>query len=184
MTSTDWCRGLWGPWSGFGVAAALLLAAGSVPAAAGQGAGDFNGDGRDDLAIGVPFENGAAGAVNVLYGSKKGLKAKKSQLWHQNTKGIAEQAALGDWFGFTLTAGHFNKGKHRDLAIGVPNEDLLDSEGLEILNAGAVNVIYGTKKGLKAKGDQLWHQNKLGGEDGAEADDIFGRALPGSPAEF
>src|SRR5688572_28789781 len=32
-------------------------------------AGDFNGDARDDLAVGVPFENGFAGAVNVIYGS-------------------------------------------------------------------------------------------------------------------
>ena len=32
-------------------------------------AGDFNGDGLDDLAIGAPGEDGAAGAVYVLYGS-------------------------------------------------------------------------------------------------------------------
>jgi FG-GAP repeat len=45
--------------------------------------GDFNGDGFDDLAIGVPGEDvvtaagtiPTAGAVNVIYGSSSGLSA-------------------------------------------------------------------------------------------------------------
>lgn len=45
--------------------------------------GDFNGDGFDDLAIGVPFEDviteagtlETAGAVNIIYGSSTGLSA-------------------------------------------------------------------------------------------------------------
>jgi hypothetical protein len=32
-------------------------------------AGDFNGDGRADLAIGAPGENNARGVVHVLYGA-------------------------------------------------------------------------------------------------------------------
>jgi hypothetical protein len=40
-------------------------------------AGDFNRDGKDDLAIGVPLEDLGnirdAGAVNVIYGSDNGL---------------------------------------------------------------------------------------------------------------
>ena len=39
-------------------------------------AGDFNGDGFGDLAVGVPSESEVspfAGAVNVLYGSAAGL---------------------------------------------------------------------------------------------------------------
>lgn len=57
--------------------------------------GDFNGDGRDDLAVGVPAEdlygvNGSvegAGAMNVIYGSSIGLNTSKGsipdQFWTQ-----------------------------------------------------------------------------------------------------
>jgi hypothetical protein len=55
--------------------------------------GDFNGDGIDDLAIGVPGEDvdgiSNAGAVNVLYGSAGGLRSVDDQLWQQGTAGIA-----------------------------------------------------------------------------------------------
>jgi hypothetical protein len=61
--------------------------------------GDFNGDGIDDLAIGVPGEDvdgiSNAGAVNVLYGSAGGLRSADDQLWQQGTAGIA--GAPGEW---------------------------------------------------------------------------------------
>ena len=31
---------------------------------------DFNGDGKDDLAVGVPGENTGAGGVHIIYGAK------------------------------------------------------------------------------------------------------------------
>jgi hypothetical protein len=56
-------------------------------------AGDFNGDTRDDLAVGVVGQKvhraAFAGAVNVIYGSAYGLTAKGDQLWFQNSPGIA-----------------------------------------------------------------------------------------------
>jgi hypothetical protein len=50
--------------------------------------GDFDGDGQDDLAVGVPEEDIGtvtdAGAVNVLYGTAGGgLTAAGNQFWHQ-----------------------------------------------------------------------------------------------------
>ncbi len=47
-----------------------------------RGQPDFNGDGFADLAVGAPLEDGAAtdaGAVNVLYGSARGLTATGNQ---------------------------------------------------------------------------------------------------------
>jgi hypothetical protein len=69
-------------------------------------AGDFDGDGFDDLAIGVPEEDvgGAsdAGAVNVLFGSAAGLTAAGSQIWHQDSAGVPGAAENFDRFGNVL----------------------------------------------------------------------------------
>ena len=68
--------------------------------------GDFDGDGKDDLAIGAPGEDiGAiadAGAANVLYGSAAGLTATGDQLFHQNATGVLGVAEAGDLFGASL----------------------------------------------------------------------------------
>jgi hypothetical protein len=66
---------------------------------------DFNGDGAADLAIGAPGENDFAGLAHVLYGSAAGLTATGSQVWSQNSPGIADVAEASDVFGETLAAG-------------------------------------------------------------------------------
>ncbi|GAB4536116.1 MAG: hypothetical protein Tsb0014_23640 [Pleurocapsa sp.] len=146
----------------------------------GQGltAGDFNGDDKDDLAIGVPGEDIDdildAGAVNVIYGSDIGLTARDNQIWQQNSPDIAGKAEDNDALGKSLTAGDFNGDGKDDLAIGVPGEDLG-----EILDAGAVNVIYGSDTGLTSTNNQVWHQNSIETETivSAEDDDALGESL-------
>ena len=145
-------------------------------------AADFNGDGRDDLAIAVPGEDLStlvtvnAGAVNVIYGrsSTLGLTSAGDQLWHQDRPGINDVAEKDDRFGSALTAGDFNGDGKADLAIGVSLEDIGT-----ISNAGAVNVVYGrySYSGLNAQGDQFWHQNSVSIEGVAEATDRFGSEL-------
>ncbi len=139
-------------------------------------AGDFNGDGRADLAIGVRNESigtiAGAGAVNILCGSSSGLTATGDQIWHQNTAGIKGGAEANDSFGSALAAGDFNGDRRTDLAIGEPIESIGS-----ILGAGAVNVIYGSSSGLTATSDQIWHQNTAGINGGAEADDQFSSSL-------
>lgn len=139
-------------------------------------AGDFNNDGRADLAIGVPLEDlgatGNVGAVNVLYGSASGLTATGDQFWHQDVTGILGVANAGDQFGRALTTGDFDNDSRDDLAIGVPLEDLTGQT-----NVGAVNVIYGAAGGLTATGDDFWHQDVAGVLGVADASDNFGDAL-------
>jgi FG-GAP repeat len=72
---------------------------------------DFNGDGAADLAIGVPGEDDFSGVVQVLSGaSPGGLTGTGSQLWSQNSPGIADTAETEDLFGATLAAGSLSTG--------------------------------------------------------------------------
>jgi FG-GAP repeat len=68
--------------------------------------GDYDGDGKADLAIGVPHENTSgkvgAGAVHVIYGTPNKLRAAGSQFWHQDSPDIEDAAELDDHFGGAL----------------------------------------------------------------------------------
>jgi hypothetical protein len=138
-----------------------------------SGAGDFDGDGFDDLAVGAAFgeDVGAvvdAGSVNVIYGSKDGLTARGDQFWTQDSPGILDMAEEADNFGCYIGPGHFDRDKYEDVAICVQTEDLA------ALDQGAVNVIYGSKDGLSAEGNQFWSQDSPGIEDIGEEGDFFG----------
>lgn len=108
---------------------------------------DFNNDGFDDVAIGVPFDtigSVKAGAVQLIYGSTTGLNESRhpDQHFHRNTSGIPGVAANLERFGDALAAGDFNQDGNMDLAIGVPNG--LDNQP----NAGLVDIIFGSNSGL------------------------------------
>ena len=147
-------------------------------------AGDFNNDGLDDLAIGVPGENVGttsirqAGAVHILHGSSNGLSTSTplaDQFWAQNSANVDDTSEAGDNFGSSLAAGDFNRDGMDDLAIGVPEEDISTFS-----SAGAVNVIYGSTNGLSAitpLEDQFWTQNSANVEDVSEIVDFFGSSL-------
>ncbi|MGI8876198.1 MAG: hypothetical protein ACR2KP_18110 [Egibacteraceae bacterium] len=141
-------------------------------------AGDFDGDGTDDLAIGAHFEtfggNNRAGVVQVLYGTAGGLDAAGNQLWSQDSPQIKEVAEGGDFFGEALAAGDFDGDGVDDLAIGAPGESFGGKD-----SAGVVQVLYGTSGGLAAAGNQLWHQDSPGIKEVAESADRFGEVLPG-----
>ncbi|MGH9004942.1 MAG: FG-GAP repeat protein, partial [Acidimicrobiia bacterium] len=131
---------------------------------------DFNGDGAADLAIGVPGENNFSGVVQVLYGaSPGGLTGTGTQLWSQNSPGIASAPERNDQFGGVLAAGDFNGDAAADLAIGVPGENNF---------SGVVHVLHGSSPGgLTGIGSQLWSQNSPGIASAPEPGDQFGSVL-------
>lgn len=137
---------------------------------------DFNGDGFADLVVGVPSEDvGAiqdAGAVNVIYGSAKGLMARANQVWSQDSSGIPGTAERGDRFGTAAVSADFNGDGFADLAVGVPEEAIGARSG-----AGAVVVLYGSRRGLRSSGSRMFSQAAAGVPGTAEAYDLFGGAL-------
>ena len=137
---------------------------------------DFNQDGFDDLAIGVPREDrgaaGDAGTVNVLLGAAAGLTAAADQRWDQDSAGILDVAEANDQFGHALVAADFNADGFGDLAIGVVGEDIG-----ALASAGAAHLFLGSAAGLTAAGDQFWQQDSAGVLDTAEGGDQYGDAL-------
>ncbi len=137
---------------------------------------DFNGDGRDDMAVGIPFEDLGtvedAGAVLVVYGTATGLNSTGSQVWTQDVPNVPDTGEAGDKFGDALAGGDFNGDGFADLAIGVPNESIGAGQ------TGAVNIIYGSAIGLLATAtDKLWHQDSPRVREINETGDHFGNAL-------
>jgi hypothetical protein len=143
----------------------------SALSGAGSVRADFNGDGRDDLAVGAPLEDlgglTEAGQVTVIYGSAAGLDTSTSQLWNQDSPGIADRAEEDDEFGTALAAGDFDGDGRDDLAVGVCQED----------GVGAVNVILGSPAGLAATGNQFFSQGTPGIGGAPEPGDNFGCSL-------
>jgi hypothetical protein len=135
-------------------------------------AGDFNGDHREDLAVGAGQENQGRGVVHVLLGSASALTATGSQLWSQGSGGVGGLAEVGDSFGSTLATGAINSGGHADLAIAAPGEDVGG-----VMDAGAVNVLYSSAGGLTAAGNQVWSQDSPGVANITQPRDLFGSSL-------
>jgi len=140
-------------------------------------AGDFDCDGFDDLAIGVPDDDDSGGALNrvgyvtVLYSSETGLVAAGHQLWDQQSL-AAEEEESEDRFGETLVAGDFDADGCMDLVVGIPYEDIGT-----IVDAGAIQVIYGAPGGLTAAGNAFFRQGADGVQGAPQAGDTFGFSL-------
>ena len=148
---------------------------------------DFNGDGNDDLAIGIPRKTKESywswkqienyGEVAVLYSN--GSSFYKGSVWHQDSIGVEGGREDNDVFGSALSSGDFNNDGITDLLIAARGEDLGS-----IYDVGSVQLIWGNNNGLTASipGRQLFHQGSFSGAGFGSSEneryDRFGSALP------
>jgi hypothetical protein len=141
-------------------------------------AGDFDGDGRDDLAVGVPHDfvgETSVGGVAIYYGvdaAAGGLPTVADLVLHQGADGLPGTAAAGDWFGAALAIGDFDGDGYDDLAIGAH----FDGDP-GVGSSGSVTVAYGGASGLLPFAGVLLHQGRVAMADDAESNDAFGAAL-------
>jgi hypothetical protein len=110
-------------------------------------AGDVNGDGRDDLAVGAPMHYDV-GEVYVLYGSPTGVNGTGSQFFNKGTPGVPGTPApfddsvdLGDSFGWQVALADFSGDAKADLAVSAPGSPIT-SGGSSRQDAGTFTILY------------------------------------------
>lgn len=138
-------------------------------------AGDFNGDGYADLAIGAPGKtvgSARSGQVAVLKGSASGVVKSSPYIVSQTAvSGAANEA--GDQFGYSLAAGNVLGAKtgtvYADLVVGAPGE----APGSDP-KSGSVYVIPGSAGGPVSGGLSA---SETGNDGVNEAGDLFGSTV-------
>ncbi|MPY53693.1 FG-GAP and VCBS repeat-containing protein [Streptomyces acidicola] len=116
-------------------------------------AGDVNGDGYQDLAVGSEGEviNGArfAGGVHVLYGRASGLTGTGSQWFARNVAGVPGDVNEFDYFGGTVRLRDGNGDGYADLYVaGQEGHVRLPGSKSGITTTGATTVDWTTVAGI------------------------------------
>lgn len=154
----------------------------SVPVTINAGGGafaitcaNFDGDGFDDLAIGVLYstltvDKQNQGAVFLARGSADGPTV-PMEVFAFGVAGVPGTGATDDFFGAGLVAGDFNADAADDLAIYVPGSNGVPSF------AGRVVVVYGDSGGLDGVTASTFDQATPGVAGTIEEADQFGAAL-------
>jgi hypothetical protein len=132
-------------------------------------AGDFDGDGYTDLAVGAPFEapgsDPSTGAVFLYKGTEGGLVAWKV-LVESDFVSLGASVHAGDKFGAALAAGHYFNHTNPaidDLIVGAPGYRIGGNAG-----GGAAYVYrgWGTLGSRQPTPAEMWPDPASGGPDG------------------
>ncbi|MGP4109392.1 FG-GAP-like repeat-containing protein [Streptomyces sp. 4N509B] len=112
-------------------------------------AGDVNGDGLADLAVGIPGTNANAdttdtGAVALILGGEDGPSGDGARVVDQDTEGVPDDGELTDRFGSAVWLGDMNGDGHPELAVGAYGET---GNGTPDNPSGRVWILHGTPDG-------------------------------------
>lgn len=143
--------------------------------------GDFDDDGFDDLAIGLPGQDQAgspaivsAGAVQVVYGSASGLSGTRDRVFSSAVDGLDYAPDNSDQYGYALAAGDIDADGDDDLAIGVPLRGCPNGGQ----RAGGVVILKGsTSLGLSTLEAQAFQPGQSGMLGNCDSRGYFGKSL-------
>ncbi|MFJ3306150.1 FG-GAP repeat protein [Streptomyces sp. NPDC086549] len=138
--------------------------------------GDVTGDGRADLAVGLPGENlgslSDAGSIVLLRGSATGIATSGNQSLTQNTSGVPGTAESGDKFGSYVLLSDIDGNRKADLTAAAIGEAPAGTS----VRSGAVWRLRGASTGLTSTSAKSFGPHELGR---AWDDQSFGQVLGG-----
>jgi hypothetical protein len=150
--------------------------------------GDVNGDGRDELVIGEPYDTSdrgwATGSVTLMYPAADGLTTPRVKRWSKNTTGVPGSGASydeskgdsPDGFGSQVELADITGDGRADLVVSAPGAPVT-VDGIRKRDAGTITELFSTGSEIATVFPSELHQGyySVPGVPGHE--DHFGATL-------